>query len=139
MRHQLFEQEQRRRKLEEMRQLLGSDSSLAHLSSQDSSSLEKDSPGFSTSAASEAPDVFSVTGSAFGQKSHTIERMENSSAPTQTRQHAKKRSGSWGDLPNNDSRPLERVSVERNDRFFFSCHLLFHPITLDLVLTFVYI
>ncbi|XP_025080244.1 WD repeat-containing protein 44-like [Pomacea canaliculata] len=115
VRHQLFEQEQRRRKLEEMRQLLGSDSSLAHLSSQDSSSLEKDSPGFSTSAASEAPDVFSVTGSAFGQKSHTIERMENSSAPTQTRQHAKKRSGSWGDLPNNDSRPLERVSVERND------------------------
>ena len=52
-----------------------------------------------------------------GQKSHTIERMESSGVgpPNHVKQHAKKRSGSWGDLPKNDSKPLERASVERND------------------------
>lgn len=122
---QLLEQEQRRKKLEEMRHLLGSDSSLAHLSSQDSSSLEKDSPGGNNSSVtSEMSDLGSVAnvpvavaGSALAPKSHTIERMENSSysAPSTIIKHAKKRSGSWGDLPKNDSRPLERASVERND------------------------
>ncbi|KAK7090866.1 hypothetical protein V1264_010610 [Littorina saxatilis] len=121
LRQQLMEQDQRRKKLEEMRQLLGSDSSLAHLSSQDSSSLEKDSPGCNASVTSEISDIGSVTGTAastnvLGPKSHTIERMENSSViPNHIKQHAKKRSGSWGDLPKNDSRPLERASVERND------------------------
>ncbi|KAL8567204.1 hypothetical protein ACOMHN_046614 [Nucella lapillus] len=125
LRLQLLEQDQRRKKLEEMRQLLGSDSSLAHLSSQDSSSLEKDSPGCNASVTSEMSDMGSVTaagvgvgGSALlGQKSHTIERMESSSVlPSHIKQHAKKRSGSWGDLPKNDSRPVERASCERNDR-----------------------
>ena len=122
----LLEQEQRRKKLEEMRQLLGSDSSLAHLSSQDSSSLEKDSPGCNASVTSEISDIGSVTATAMGtnvlgQKSHTIERMENSGAvvPSHTKQHAKKRSGSWGDLPKNNSQPLQRASVERNDRLLW--------------------
>ncbi|XP_076454073.1 WD repeat-containing protein 44-like isoform X2 [Babylonia areolata] len=122
LRLQLLEQDQRRKKLEEMRQLLGSDSSLAHLSSQDSSSLEKDSPGCNASVTSDMSDVGSIAAAAaagatvLGQKSHTIERMENSSVvPSHIKQHAKKRSGSWGDLPKNDSRPLERASVERND------------------------
>ncbi|XP_059148415.1 WD repeat-containing protein 44-like isoform X2 [Physella acuta] len=95
-----LEHEGRIRKLEEMRQSLGADQSF--FSTSNDSSLDKDSPNTST----DIPDLFALSGArpASAPKSRTIEKMENNGATTQTnRQHAKKRSGSWGDLPKNDS------------------------------------
>jgi len=96
--------EGQRRRLEEMRQTLGSDRSF--FSTSHDSSIENDSPN--TSA--DLPDIFALSNGGrpiSAPKSNTIEKMENNgnnnspSAPH--KKHAKKRSGSWGDLPNSDT------------------------------------
>ncbi|XP_012941432.1 WD repeat-containing protein 44 [Aplysia californica] len=111
--------EGRRRKLEEMRQTLGSDRSF--FSTSHDSSLENDSPN--TSA--DIPDVFALSGSGrplTAPKSNTIEKMENNGCtsspgqPLRQQQHAKKRSGSWGDLPKNDSQLTAGTSLALSQR-----------------------
>lgn len=95
------EHEVRRKKLEEMRQALGTDRSGCSTMSHDSS-VENDSPNLSA----DIPDIFALSTPCpvTTPKSHTIEKMENNGTPnTSYRQHAKKRSGSWGDLPKNSS------------------------------------
>uniref|UniRef100_A0A2C9JF22 WD repeat-containing protein 44 n=1 Tax=Biomphalaria glabrata TaxID=6526 RepID=A0A2C9JF22_BIOGL len=94
------EHEGRMKKLEEMRQSIGAEHSF--FSSSIDSSLENDSPNTST----DIPDLFALSSvrSVTAPKSRTIEKMENNGTPSNAhRQHAKKRSGSWGDLPKNDT------------------------------------
>lgn len=92
-----------------MRQSLGTDHSF--FSTSNDSSLENDSPITSE----EIPDIFALarTRPAAAPKSHTIEKMENNgNQASPCCQHAKKRSGSWGDLPNTDtglSNPAARL------------------------------
>ncbi|GFR63234.1 WD repeat-containing protein 44 [Elysia marginata] len=98
-----LEQEGRRRKLEEMRQALGTDGSFSFSTSIDSSQ-ETDSPNTS----GDVSNAFALSAlrpaNINGPKSHTIEKMENNGVQNHSyRHHAKKRSGSWGDLPKNDT------------------------------------
>lgn len=102
------EHEVRRKKLEDMRQALGVERDRSGTSTMShDSSVDNDSPNTST----EIPDIFSISGtpttpySVHAPKSHTIEKMENNGTPIPSsyRHHAKKRSGSWGDLPKNNS------------------------------------
>ena len=98
-----LEQEGRRRKLEEMRQALGTDGSFSFSTSIDSSQ-ETDSPNTS----GDVSDAFALSAlrpaSINAPKSHTIEKMENNGVQNHSyRHHAKKRSGSWGDLPKNEA------------------------------------
>ncbi|RUS85298.1 hypothetical protein EGW08_006945, partial [Elysia chlorotica] len=104
-----LEQEGRRRKLEEMRQALGTDGSFSFSASIDSSQ-ETDSPNTS----GDVSDSFALSAlrpaSINAPKSHTIEKMENNGVQNHSyRHHAKKRSGSWGDLPKNEAL-IESVS-----------------------------
>ena len=115
---QLSDQERRRLKLEDMRHLLSSTNSLPFHSSNDSSSLEKDSHGCGgllCLAPNQSKLPSNTQNIVLGLKSHTIERMENYSVCSHVKQHAKKRSGSWGDLPNDNSALLDKASLERND------------------------
>ncbi|KAH9488606.1 WD repeat-containing protein 44 [Bulinus truncatus] len=94
------EHEGRMKKLEEMRQNIGAERSF--FSTSIDSSIENDSPNNPT----DIPDLFALSGmrSVTAPKSRTIEKMENNGTQNNScRQHAKKRSGSWGDLPKNDT------------------------------------
>ncbi|XP_067669114.1 WD repeat-containing protein 44-like isoform X1 [Haliotis asinina] len=94
----VIEAEMRRRKLEEMREMIGVESTPGK-SSQDSSQEDDvvdenvDSP------------VKSNKGSPTSKKSNTIEKMENSSKEKSTMlvHSRRQRSGSWGDLPKDTS------------------------------------
>ncbi|XP_041353204.1 WD repeat-containing protein 44-like [Gigantopelta aegis] len=116
---QMQELEIRRRKLEEMRQLIREESmTLRHAAD---SSPEEDVV---------EEEILQVIQSSPHKKSHTIEKMEHSYQDTKEhlyRRHSrKKRSGSWGDLPHNTSvivgesetessmTPKEGTSVKRS-------------------------
>ncbi|CAL1538845.1 unnamed protein product [Lymnaea stagnalis] len=108
------EHDVRIRKLEEMRQSLVEDRSF--FSTSIDSSIENDSPNNSA----DIPDLFALSGSrpVSAPKSRTIEKMENNCVQNATcRQHAKKRSGSWGDLPKNES---ELTVASRGENRFSS-------------------